>query len=300
MKLFHVPTTAAAVAFGAVASFTSPAAAGPAVLLGPGDVVQYDSTSSPEYQFPAADTLVAEMVRPLTVTLYANTPYHSDGDYDYPYVESNPRFFSPTGPAMADQPATLTSRVYRDTSDGTLTFAYEVALSPVAAVGGSTILDLTEFSVDAFGDLDTHVFARINPTVTLDRFDRTDPGEIFVSGDFGGGPRAPFRLAQLVVETDATVYDTHGSGAVYGIESYDLDTYYDYTPTDGSGPTRTIGPIAALDSIRYGGFDTFNGVFAPAVGPAVVPLPSGLWGGLATLGGVGLTGAVRRRRARFA
>ena len=303
MNPIHRPSGPASRVAGAVAAALAAAApvaalAGPAVLLRPGDAsAEYPPALAAAFEFPPAGSLVAESVRPFVVRLEAALPPFLGGEV----VTTPPRFLSPDGPAALEQPGTFTSRVYRD-ADGTLTFAYEVALSaPLPpADAGLPLLGVGSIFARGFDGLPVLASGDLGPTPRFQRTDGPDdefgdPPSVSIVAASGGLPDEPLLRGRFVLDTEATAFDS-GGVVTGGFDSYDqAGVFYTTAPSDGSGPVTSVGPeVDNFESIE------FAGTFRPADGPAVVPLPAGAWAGLATLGGLGVVGAARRRRAAVA
>ncbi len=162
----------------------------------------------------------------------------------------------------ANMSGTLLVSVYRDDSDGTLAFLYDVTETGIYHGGASpfTVTGYGEFAVDGIGHFDD----------TVGYLSRSSDGEAltFTNADGQGAP--PY----LFVRTDATEYDTNGTVTYIGLREVDFLVYWPTSPA------------------------VMEGVFQPTAATPI-PLPVAAWTGLGTLAMLGipsLRGRIRQRR----
>ena len=264
-----------------LALLATAAVAAPSVLLAPGQSV------SPEFGTPTpAGTLVASESRPFSATISAADEFRTSGLFDlFADDGPDPRFYDEDGPATIEVTGTFSSSVYRD-ADGTLTFAYAVSAGAPGLRFGETF----SLAVTGFAGLETIVGGISGGNSRLTR--SADGDAVTVDDGRSNSAGSADGAATLVVDTDATAFDRGGSATVTGSDEAQL--VVNLTDADEGFPfveATTVFPnfsAPLADAFRPG---------AAVDGPAVIPLPAGAWAGLATLGGVGLVRAARRRAA---
>ena len=178
---------------------------------------------------------------------------------------------------------TLENLVLSDPADGTLTFVYTLDTvnddfgEPNSEFSLLTIPGFAGVAADADGTGGLTVTRSPDGSTITDRLDAAGIGYL------------PFTLA---VKTDATAFDAGGT------LDYQFGNEYVVRPVVPEFPDR---PDLSNFIGSGNGTADFAGTYRPAAsaggGPAVVPLPAGVWGGGLTLAGAGLLAARRRRRA---
>ena len=245
---------------------------------------------------PDGLTLVAERTTPLVVTLLAEDGLESLRRNAFEPTLVSPRFVDgdPGDPTRLTLSSTLRQRVLRDDADGTLTFAYDVA----AATSGTSIAAVLgrgeRLSVEGFGGLSVAALGVVGGSDVVER--SADGGAVTVRDEAIVGSFGP----TLIIDTDATAFGDAGTGRFSSsAESVNSGIELSAVGTFEDGPTFVV----TEDAFFFAALN-LDGLLTPAAAPvdgggdpAVVPLPAGAWGGLATLGGAGLAGAARRRRS---
>ena len=264
----HKSPRLASAALAALASIAAAGTAGTAdaapTRLAPGESTGLAGDSNDgQVTLPIGET-VARRSRTVTVALTAS------GFGDGPFV-----FVGFDG--LVD--LTLGESVVR-ADDGTLAFVYDLSLSDGDAADEGSLLNLSGFAGAGVVVETTYLPGTVSRSADGDVLTRALEAPGLGTGN-----------VTLVVDTDATEFGANGT------LDYQFGEEYIVRPAEPEFP----GFPELDDQLGSGGgFASFGNTFSPLVlsnGPAVIPLPAGAWAGLATLGGVGLAGAARRRRA---
>jgi hypothetical protein len=172
---------------------------------------------------------------------------------------------------------TLTSTVVRDEATGTLVFVYDVDFAGDAGADASeasvlTVSGFDTFVTDVTGALDyeSAVLASRSDDASAVRLGSDDAG-------LGGAPK-------LVVRTDATAFAATGTARFFAGDELAVRTPDGLSLEFAAGTAEVAGTFEPADA------DPGNGGGTP------IPLPPAVWSGLAVLGAMGATRAVRRRR----
>jgi hypothetical protein len=173
----------------------------------------------------------------------------------------------PLDPSEESVTGTFTSRVLRDAGTQQLTFLYDFQAERSGGQGVPPGNEGATLVVSSFGGFTTDVLGRSsNSEITIQR--GASGAEITLTATNPGlaGPPA------LLVATDALNFNRNGSVVVTLVDEF----------AQGQRGDASL---------------TLDAMFQPAAQTTTpIPLPSGAWAGLATLGLIGAVGRVRRMR----